>query len=88
MKIEINEESFNKIVDENLNTVRSENGLIELNDNGEWYPIEFERCSTHESIVNWVYHLSPKEWVTKKHIHLFISHAIAAHNLSLELLQD
>lgn len=84
----MNEEEFERISEENANLVKIEDGEIHLNDNGSAYSIELDRCDTFEKIVEWIYHLSLKPWVTTKHIRLFISHAARFHNLPLDTLQS
>jgi len=59
---------------ENQKICKSDDSAISLANNGDWYVIEFSRCDTHEKVVKWINHLSPKAWVTKAHIELFIGH--------------
>ncbi len=36
------------------------------------YELEFDRVGTLEDLCTWVYHLTGKEWFTRKHTHEFI----------------
>lgn len=58
---------------ENLSLCKAENEAVLLNDGAEnWYEIPFSDCDSHEKIVRWVFHLTTKDWITTKHLHLFL----------------
>jgi hypothetical protein len=68
------EQEIDRIAEENQKIVRSDSEIVELCNDGGWYQIEFSRCDTNRKLVQWVYHLSGKSWVTQRHIRLFLSH--------------
>lgn len=45
------------------------------------YPIELSRCNTYPKIVEWIHHLTGKNWVKTRHIRRFISLACKTHGL-------
>lgn len=36
------------------------------------YKVLLATCSTHQGVLNWVWHLSDKTWVTREVLHRFI----------------
>ena len=64
--------------------IDAENQCIEFPSSpGCSYFVDFNRCDTHAAILEWVAHLSDKEWATKKHLQKFIVLACTIHKLSL-----
>ena len=45
------------------------------------YDVALNRCSTPESILGWVHHLSEKNWVSKKMLREFIEIAANHHGI-------
>jgi len=70
----VTDEDLKSAEKENAKLCKSNDTSVSLYDGGTWYEIDFERCDTHRKLVEWVYHLSEKDWVTGKHIRLFLSH--------------
>ncbi len=60
--------------EENSKLVKSDEEFVELFSGSTWYEIQFSKCKTHQDVIFWVYHLSEKQWVTRQHIRLFLSH--------------
>ena len=61
---------------ENEKICKSDEQIVSLYDGGAWYEIELSRCDTHPKMLEWIFHLTAKEWVTRMHIHLFICHVL------------
>ena len=59
-------------------TIEDEGRQLVLNGH---YPIGWDVLKTHEDIVKWVFHLIPKNWVTKQLIADFIAAACAKNRL-------
>jgi len=47
------------------------------------YDIELKRCKDHAAILEWVHHMSCKQWMTVDLIHRFIGLTTAYHDLVL-----
>lgn len=64
---------------ENEHTIEDDGLHLVINGH---YPIGWDTLKTHEDIVKWVLHISPKTWVTTKLIEHFIEAACAKNGLS------
>jgi len=49
------------------------------------YTISLLRCSTHQAILKWSYHLTEKTWITIPMLNRFIILATQEHNLRISL---
>lgn len=62
-------------IEEKQYLVNVSNGYIELKirENDQYpYEIKLDRINNKEDMLEWVYHLSGKQWITTEHIYLFI----------------
>lgn len=41
--------------------------------NGNSYPIDYDRMNTPEKVLGWIYHLCGKTSVTKEHLRAFVA---------------
>ncbi len=48
-----------------------------------YYWVPLDECSTHRQIIQWVMHLTDKDWMTKEHMRTFIRLACDFHGLPI-----
>lgn len=81
------EETIKSIIDEDrtlAEQVQIIEGYIVINVAYE-YNIPLNSCSTHQQIVNWVWHLTEKTWMTQSVTRRFIEVACGYHKLEYRL---
>ncbi len=61
-------------------TIYIQDGAIVMNVR-PMYVVEMERCNTPAKILEWVYHLSQKNWVDREVIERFILLACSANGI-------
>lgn len=79
----LGEETVNSIIEEEKTLseqVQIIEGHIVINVAYE-YNISLDSCSTHQQILNWVWHLTEKTWMTQKVTRRFIEVACCHHKL-------
>lgn len=48
------------------------------------YKVALDRCDSHEKILGWVLHLSPKTWMTKDVLERFVRVAVRENGLDVQ----